>query len=479
MRKLFLTVAAVFLLASAAWAEKKDIHSLSVNDIHAKIQNFPQLASIVDSLRTLYPDLLVMSAGDNRTGDPLNDLYEIPAYPMVALMNQVGFDCSTLGNHEFDGGQDALARDIDLSNFPYICCNIHPDPKFGIHTIPYKIFTIDDVRIAVIGAVQVGKEGHPDTHPDNCEDILFTPAEESLLEYRWLGDENDVVILLTHIGYDADVELSASARWADLIIGGHSHTQIQGGEVHNGVMITQVVNRLDNVTHITLTVQDGKVTERKAENIKVEGRPGQNKIVAEMVRYFSDNPAFKRVLATLSAPMTSYEELGCMMTDAWRVETGSDIAFTNTGGVRYDYLPAGPFTVSDVLRLDPFGNDLVQFSLTGQELKDMLIATGNGDSDYGFPKVSGILCELIPDKQNASKIKDVKITLPDGGKFDLKKTYKVVTNSYVAATVNVPHKDPGRDLNRTTSDTIQAYLEHQKTIDYTGVCRVKQGASAK
>ena len=194
-----------------------------------------------------------------------------------------------------------------------------------------------------------------------------------------------------------------------------------------------------------------------------------------MVRYFSDNPAFQRQLATLTAPMTTYEELGCMMTDAWRVETGSDIAFTNTGGVRYDNLPAGPFTVSDVLRLDPFGNTLVQFSLTGQELKDMLIATHYADIEYGFPKVSGILCNVILDKKDNKKIKDLKITNPDGSKFDL----KVVTNSYTAAIAKSPRKDQGRDLNRTTAAVIQEYLEHQGTIDYTGVNRVTQSVSAK
>ena len=470
MKKLFLTVAAVFLLASAAFAEKKEIRILSVNDIHAKIENMPQLAAIVDSLRAIYPDMLVMSAGDNRTGEPLNDLYEVPTYPMVALMNQIGFDCSTLGNHEFDGGQAGLATVTHLSNCPYICCNIHPDPKWGINTIPYKVFVIDDVRIAVIGAVQVGKAGHPDSHPDNVTDILFTPVEETLQEYKWLADENDVVILLTHIGYEEDVELSQYVRWADLIIGGHSHTQVNGGEVHNGVMITQVVNRLDNVTFITLTVQDGKVVDRKAENIKVEGYPKKNTAVAELLRFFSDNPAFKRVLATLTAPMTSYEELGCMMTDAWRVETGSDIAITNTGGVRYDYLPAGPFTVSDVLKLDPFGNDTVQLELTGQELKDMIIATTYNDT-YGFPKVSGIICHVVFDKKHPEKIKELKITNPDGSKFDLKKTYKVATNSYTASIADSPRKDEGRALNRTTASIIQEYLVHQGTIDYTGVER--------
>ena len=61
------------------FAEKKEVHILSANDMHAAIEAFPQLAAIADSLRALYPSLLVFSAGDNRTGDPLNDRYEIPA----------------------------------------------------------------------------------------------------------------------------------------------------------------------------------------------------------------------------------------------------------------------------------------------------------------------------------------------------------------------------------------------------------------
>ena len=285
------------------------------------------------------------------------------------------------------------------------------------------------------------------------------------------------MVLLTHIGYDDDVALSAEVPWADLIIGGHSH-QLAGGEMHNGVLITQNTNRLQRVTHITLTVEDGRVTDRRRRTVKVEGHPKKNKVVAEMVRYFSDNPEFQRVLATLTAPMTSYEQLGCMMTDAWRVETGSDIAFTNTGGVRYDQLPAGPFTVSDVLRLDPFGNDTIQLELTGQELKDMLIATTYNDT-YGFPKVSGIICNVIFDKKHPEKIKELKITNPDGSKFDLKKTYKVVTNSYTASIADSPRKDQGRALNRTTASIIQEYLEHQGTIDYTGVERTFQSVSKK
>ena len=108
MKRRIVTLLAV-LCTLTAFAEKKEVHILSANDMHAAIEAFPQLSAIADSLRALYPSLLVFSAGDNRTGNPLNDRYSIGGYPMVALMNQVGFDASTLGNHEFDSRQPSGA----------------------------------------------------------------------------------------------------------------------------------------------------------------------------------------------------------------------------------------------------------------------------------------------------------------------------------------------------------------------------------
>lgn len=87
-RKLWLLTVAL-LLAVATFGEKREIHILATNDMHASIEYFPQLAAIVDSLRGIDPGLLVFSAGDNRTGNPMNDQYEIPSYPIVALMNLV------------------------------------------------------------------------------------------------------------------------------------------------------------------------------------------------------------------------------------------------------------------------------------------------------------------------------------------------------------------------------------------------------
>ena len=474
MKRSVIISLAVLFLSTALFAQRQEVHIISANDIHAKIENMPQLAAIVDSMRAVYPGLLVISAGDNRTGEPYNDMYEIPAYPMVALMNQVGFDATTLGNHEFDSGPEGLARLISLSNFSYISANVHPDPDLGMHLRPYQIFDVNGVSVGFVGAVELGVAGLPDSHPDNCRRMSFTPVLGSINKYSWLRDKCNVVVFLSHIGYEADVEISQHIPWVDLIIGGHSHTQLDGGEMHNGILITQVVNRLKCVTHITLVLQDGKLIEKKAENIRVDTYPRQNKLVAQMVQFFSDNPEFKRPTGILEAPITNAEEMGCLMADAFRVSTGADVGFVNAGGIRYTEKEAGPFTVADVLRLDPFGNDGVMMELTGKELKDMLIACSRADG-YGFPKVSGINCELIRDKKNPDIVKDIKITTPEGGKFDLKKKiYKVVTNSYAASVSVSPRKDQGRAMNYLTSQMIIDYLDKEGTVNYTGVCRLKE-----
>ena len=220
------------------------------------------------------------------------------------------------------------------------------------------------------------------------------------------------------------------------------------------------------------------MVDKRAENIEVEGYPKENASCAQLLKFFSNNPEFQRTLCELSAPITSTEELGCLMADAFRESGKADIGFVNAGGIRYGEHAAGPFTVADVLRLDPFGNDAVILELTAEELKQMLMACNAADG-YGFPKVSGITCELIRDKKDPSKLKDVIMTAPDGSKLGVgcknkKKTYKVVTNSYAAAVSVSPRQDQGRAMNYLTSQMIIDYLSGKGSVDYSGACRLSE-----
>ena len=458
------------LLATITYAEKREIHILAVNDMHAQLDVFPKLAALADSLRTADPSLLIFSAGDNRTGNPINDKYILPGYPMVSLMNQMGFNGSTLGNHDFDA--HSLKRLVGLSNFRYICANVFPDDSLGIRLVPYQIFDVEGLKVGVIGAIQLSPKGIPSTHPDNLTGIHFKPAQEVMPQYEWLSQQCDVTILLSHLGYPDEIEMAKAFPWLDLIIGGHTHTQLKGDEVVNGTLITQNKNKLHRVTYITITLEDGKIIDKKAEYIDPKTYPKEIKLVEDIIRFYNDNPTLRRVLAIADTPFEVREELGCMMCDAYMAETHADIAVQNPGGVRIDSHPAGDITVSDVYEIDPFDNHTVVLTLTGNELLRMML-TYCHDSFHSFPFVGGMQCEITLDKKspNKNKIKSVKLLTPDGKKLDMKKKYRVVTNSYIPATSEIPEGSE-HVLNIQTTDVIMRYLEKQKTVDYHGVRRL-------
>ena len=464
--KKIITFSLFLFVALALNAQRRELHILSINDPHAAIEQFPRLGYVADSLRTLYPDLLILSAGDNRSGDPINDMFEIPAYPMVVLMNQIGFHATAVGNHEFDSNQDGLARLVSLSTFATLCANMEPDPKWKMHVKPYQIFDCGGISVGVLGITALGSMGIPESHPARLTDIKFMDPLETIQKYQFLREKCDVVLLLSHLGYTSDVQFSAELPWVDIIVGGHSHTQIQGGEMHNGILITQNSKSVPFATHSTLVLADGKVVEKKAELIAIKGMPGENMTVAELVRYFSENPAFKRVLAVAETPFENREELGCMVCDAYLAETSADLSYQNAGGVRIEDHPAGDFTMGDVMKMDPFQNDLVEVHVTGKELAEMLISCYDNDKQR-FPYVGGFTCEVVIDPAT-EKVKKLTLFGKDGKKLNLKKTYRVVSNSYTVAVSPTNRADQGQSLGITTPDIIKNYLEHQGRISFQG-----------
>lgn len=452
----------------SASAEKREIHIVAVNDVHATINVFPQFAALIDSLRAEDPSLLVFSAGDNRTGNPLNDKYRIPAYPMVALMNQTGFNATTLGNHEFD--VHSLSRLIGYSNFRYICANIFPEDSAKIKTVPYQVFDVEGLKVGVIGAIQLSPQGIPSTHPDNLKGISFKPAQEIIPQYEWLSKSCDATILLSHLGYQDDIEIANQCPWFDLIIGGHTHTQLSGNEVKNGVLITQNKNKFNRVTYITLTVDSGRVIDKKAEYIDIKNYPKKNRTIEAMVNYFSDNEEFRHVLAIAEKPFQNKEELGCMISDAYRAGTYTDFAMVNPGGVRIDSHPEGDITVLDVLEMDPFDNHVAIVTLTGEQIVKMML-TYCHNSLFSFPYVSGMTCELTVSKANPKKIVSVRLLTPDGQKLNMKKKYRVATNNYITATSEIPEGSENV-LNLQTTDLVMQFLEERGAVSYQGIKRL-------
>ena len=466
MQKTLSRILAAALLCLAYPAGAEEITVLGINDMHAALDNMPKLATLVKQERARDPQALLLAAGDNRTGNPFSDMNPRSGWPMVAIMNRIGFNLSALGNHSFDTGVDDMRDLIDSAEFRVVCANAEAEDKARILTQPYRIFERKGVTIGVLGLLQLGVNGRPDTLAENVKGFTFRDPFQVAQEYKWLRERCDVLILLTHLGFEDDVELAKQCPWVDLIVGGHTHTKVDGGYMAGNVMVTQAENKASYLTRITLDVQDGKVVSKEAKLLPTASCQPDAEI-AKMVQDFMNDPALNEQIAENARDITAKEELGCLFTDAVREVTGADIAIVNIGGIRIDSFPAGPIRLSDVFRIDPFGNDTVLFKLNAQELRDFILACALLDH-HGAPSASGITYSAHLHKGNKVEITEIK--LADGSPLDPEKTYTVAVASFAAA-ADFPHKDPGHALNMPGRDCLIQYLRKHGKVDYAKVRR--------
>ena len=188
MKKIFLGILLLLCAALCACAPReKVVIILSTNDIHAQIQNFPQLATAVAECRDTASVILV-DAGDRWTGNAYVDQAE-GRRPVLELMNELGYDVATLGNHEFDVGQQTLAEAIDYCRFPVICANMVSENSPIPQLKPYVILDREGEKFAFVAAVtNYGYNNHPDGHDAIFEGLRFTDAVQTLEEYEYLRD---------------------------------------------------------------------------------------------------------------------------------------------------------------------------------------------------------------------------------------------------------------------------------------------------
>lgn len=472
LRIMLTAFAAAFVLASCQPKEQK-IHVVSTNDMHANIDNFPQLAGLIDSLRSVYPDLLLFGAGDNRSGNPINDRYEEVSKPMYELMNAVGFDLSAFGNHEWDGGPIALRNVLTWAKFPFVCANVTFDDTLQMPNCkPYETFERDGLKIGVIGGIQLGLNGLPDFHPKNANGSHFVPFEEVLPKY--LDDLKDcnAIFLLTHLGHEEDREVAAKFPQVAAIFGGHSHTRVgeNGKLMVNGVLVTQAEAKVKYVTLSTFTFRNGKLVNTESELLPVKTFPKRNAKVQAMVDKYNSNEYFSKVVTTNLAPVNNYESLGCLMTDAIRYTTGSDMGFQNPGGVRFDTLSARPVTLKDIFALDPFDNEIIHFTLSGQEIIDLMKCCFV--TDGGPIYCSG--CSYSYKVDDNGEMTDIEVILENGKPLEMNAKYSVVMNSYMTSVFDYPHEDDGTSTFHGSNDLILEYLAQHPEIDYGTTTRVTE-----
>jgi 5'-nucleotidase len=418
---------------------------------------------MVDSLRAIYPDMLLFSAGDNRTGNPVNDQYDPVNYPMIELMNRTGFDLCAVGNHEWDGSIASLQNDIERADFPFLCANVSIPKTNNLDIKPFITMEQQGVKMAVVGMIEIRHDGIPGAHPDKLKGLSFKRPEVVLPEYKYLRNENDVVILLSHCGLEDDLELAQANPWLDAIIGGHSHTLIEHPSETNGVLITQSGSHLKNATLVKLRVKDHKVIGKEAIVLDVNKVRKEKPEIKQLVNEFNDAPALNEPIAVAKTKFETPEELGCLITDALREVSGADFAFQNTGGVRITHLKKGPITVKDVYSIDPFNNEVVVYKMTGAQVKKFILNTYRKNG--GYPSYVSGMNYSVSDDGNTVWIRDAG--------FSTHNVYKVAMNSYMASTVTIESEDEGQSMFMTSEEMMIEFLRNHKEVDYQGIVRTQ------
>jgi 5'-nucleotidase len=232
-----------FSLSSFKSEKVKHITILHTNDVHSYIDPFPadhprnpgmggvaKRATIIETIRKENPNVLLLDAGDIFQGTPYFNYYggELE----FKLMNVMGYDIVTLGNHDFDNGIDGLLAQMANAKFDFVSNYGFENTVLDGHVKPYKIKYVDGVKIGVFG---LGVELQGLVDKKNCKETVYNDPIESATDMaRILKQENqcDIVICLSHIGYNykedpnkvCDLILAKKTKDIDLIIGGHTHT---------------------------------------------------------------------------------------------------------------------------------------------------------------------------------------------------------------------------------------------------------------
>ena len=454
--------------------QSKTLEIVAVNDMHAALDNFPRFAFIVDSLRMIYPNLLLVSGGDNQTGNPVNDQYPEKGMPIIELMNAVNFDLSAVGNHEFDSRLTGFEKITHKASFDFLCANIELPKETDFRIKPYKIVkTPNGLKTAFVSFLDINDNGIPDTHPDNVKGFVFNDPFQVANDYLFLKDSCDVFVMVNHMGFEEDVKVANQlpSKIVDVIIGGHSHTKVEKDQIHNGIMITQAERKLNYATLIKLVVNSEGKVDREMQLLNVGKNGNSRSDIQAMVDVYNNNPALTEIIATAEDDFSSYEEVGYLMCDAIRISVGADIALTNPGGVRMPSLVKGPVRTKDAYEIDPFGNEMVLFKLSGHEMRSLFFNAFKFDENLPiYP--SGISTRYILNSDG--KLKDVELFTTEGKPLDMEKSYSVVISNYMASVYKYDHKDVGQGLFRTTAEATIDYLKELKNIpSYRGMQRVE------
>ena|GEM_PF-1250659 len=452
----------VFPTGCGNTAPTAEIVIFHTNDTHGRVMGNEWDVIGIDRIAAIYkntPSSILVDAGDAFHGLPTATLGK--GADIAEIMTFAGYDAMVVGNHEFNYGWERLAELREIAGFPLLASNVTKDGS------PF----LDDTVILEVNGVKIGLFGitteataDGSAMPEYVRGLDFadpvTTAREKAANLKKQGVH--VIVALCHLGdepYSGTISTDIARVVPDInvIIDGHSHSELPEGHMENGVLIAQTGQHGNNLGKVTISLEKGKITSKTAMLITFEEAqeilPDEavaakmNEMEAGYETMLGETVGESKVeMSSEEAPGVRTQEmpLGSFVADAYREIADVDIAVTNGGGLRADII-SGVITKRDVITILPFGNTLMVKTVTPAILREALensvsgIVTdsdGNIDHDESaqgrFLQVSGFSFVYNPTASEGQRV--VSIMLDDGRKLMLDDTVTELTlasNNYV------------------------------------------------
>lgn len=369
----FLTIA-LWLCAPAA-AEVRPVTILHTNDLHARLSRlddgrggFAYLASTIRRERAGCNWCILLNAGDLVQGTPVSTIFH--GLPVYEVANLLGFDVSTLGNHEFDYGWPQVQKFMQTAKFPVVTSNVVDGQGRLFTDKPYRILDVNGVRVAVIGAMTdtLGDLSTPKLLGDWHTVPFIATARKYAAEVK---DKADLIVLLAHIAPVEEQKVLQEAPEFQVIVSGHAHGGIPQALVRDGRVLVRVKGYGEELGRLDLKVDTEKksVASWQWQAIPVDGaRVEPAADVAALVKHW-EGEVSARVDQPLAVSQRAFTkvEVKRLIERALREQTGSDFAWMNLGGVR-DLVPKGQLLVRHIWDIMPFDNRVVVGTFRGSQI---------------------------------------------------------------------------------------------------------------
>ena len=442
----------------------KDLTIFFINDQHGQLDNFAKIKYLVDEEKES-TNVIVACSGDIFSGNPVVDNYPEKGYPMIDIMNRVGFDVSVIGNHEFDYGEAILTDRVNQANFEWVCANVDMSNSTIPQAEPYTTVTVEDIKVTFLGLVETnGKDDDiiPSTHPWRVQNLTFSKPEDVIAQYSNIKtqENSDLYIALTHLGYQSfggsisDSDIANQYPYFDLILGGHSH-QVIDDDI-NGIPIFQSGSYLHYLGKVVIKIKNKSIETIDHFLINLNSYPNEDAELKAIIEDYNNLTYLTEVIGN-SQRYHDRPEVGCFYTDALRGAMNVDFSIQNSGGLRAD-LNQGDITVREIFEISPFNNGTVIYSMTVAEIKNFLRGSGSGFyySGINIDQVGNTV--EIRDLNNNLLADNVVLTLG--------------TNDYIPAVHDTYFTMSGDVQTLTAAETLIYYLENiESTVDYPNCSR--------